>query len=200
MTPPNESSEPFRGRTVVLGVTGSIAAYKAADLASKLHQAGASVRVVLTAAAAQFVAPLTFRAVTHQPVATGLWSDDEAGVAHVGLAERADLLLVAPASANTLAQCAHGLAPDFLSSLYLVTRAPVLFAPAMNGHMWTHPATQANVATLRARGHRFVEPDTGHLACGYIGAGRLAPAEQILAAAAALLSPAVIRRPLTSHP
>jgi phosphopantothenoylcysteine synthetase/decarboxylase len=200
MTSPNESSGHFRDRLVILGVTGSIAAYKAADLASKLHQAGATVRVVLTDSAAKFVTPLTFRAVTHQPVATGLWSDDESGVAHVELADRADLLLVAPASANTLAQCAHGLAPDFLSSLYLVTRAPVLFAPAMNGHMWTHPATQANVATLRARGHHFVEPDTGRLACGYVGAGRLATTEQIMAAATALLARTAIRRPLTSNP
>eukprot|EP01031_Cornospumella_fuschlensis_P003439 gene3439-4277_t len=152
--PATTASSPLAGKTIVLGVTGSIAAYKAADLASKLTQLGAIVRPVLTEGAKKFIAPLTFQAVTHQPVAHELWSeDDPATVAHVNLADRADLLLIAPATAHVLAQFAHGLAPDFLGALYLVNRAPVLFAPAMNGKMWLHAATEANVATLRARGH-----------------------------------------------
>jgi phosphopantothenoylcysteine synthetase/decarboxylase len=183
------SASPLAGKTVVLGVTGSIAAYKAADLASKLTQLGATVRPVLTAGAQKFIAPLTFQAVTHQPVAHELWSeDDPASVAHVALADRADLLLVAPATANTLAQFAHGLAPDFLTALYLVNRAPVLLAPAMNGKMWQHPATQANVAVLRARGHAFIGPEAGMQACGYEGVGRLWPVEGIIAEAERLVS------------
>jgi phosphopantothenoylcysteine synthetase/decarboxylase len=180
---------PLSGKTVILGVTGSIAAYKAADLASKLTQLGAIVRPVLTEGAKKFIAPLTFQSVTHQPVAHELWSeDDPATVAHVNLADRADLLLVAPATANVLAQFAHGLATDFLTALYLVNRAPVLFAPAMNGKMWLHPATQANVATLAARGHAFIGPEAGMQACGYEGVGRLWPAEGIIAAAEKLVA------------
>jgi len=177
------------GKTIVLGVTGSIAAYKAADLASKLTQLGAMVCPVLTEGAKKFITPLTFQSVTHQPVAHELWSeDDPATVAHVNLADRADLLLVAPATANVLAQCALGLAPDFLTALYLVNRAPVLFAPAMNGKMWLHAATQANVAALRARGHAFIGPEEGMQACGYEGVGRLWPVEGIVAEVAKLLA------------
>jgi phosphopantothenoylcysteine decarboxylase len=182
---------PLAGKTILLGVTGSIAAYKAADLASKLTQLGALVRPVLTEGAKKFVTPLTFQAVTHQPVAHELWSEeDPATVAHVALADRADLLIVAPATANVLAQFAHGLAPDFLTALYLVNRAPVLLAPAMNGKMWLHPATQANVATLRARGHAFIGPEAGMQACGYEGVGRLWPVEGIIAEAEKLVAPA----------
>ena len=170
-------------------MTGSIAVYKAADLASKLTQLGAIVQTVITDGAKQFIAPLTFQSVTHQPVAHDLWSeDDPASVAHVHLADSADLLLVAPATANVLAQFAHGLAPDFLSALYLVNRAPVLFAPAMNGKMWLHPATQANVATLRNRGHGFISPEEGMQACGYEGVGRLWPVEGIIAEAERLVA------------
>lgn len=179
------------GKVIVLTVTGSIAAYKAADLASKLTQHGAAVHVVLTAGAQRFVTPLTFQSVTHQPVASDLWAEnDPRVVAHVALADRADLLLIAPASANTLARLAHGLAEDFLGSLYLVSRAPVLVAPAMNGKMWLHPATQANVAALQARGHAFIGPEAGMQACGYEGVGRLWPVEGIIAAAARLLAAA----------
>ena len=167
----------LRGRRVVLGVSGSVAAYKAADLASKLTQAGATVQVVLTAGGARFVTPLTFQAVTHQPVLTGLWQEDDPGViAHVALADHADLLLVAPASADTLARLAGGRAEDFLSALYLVCRAPVLLAPAMNGKMWTHPAgecpdakktrppfhrSRGRQAGLRLRGHRTALAGSG---------------------------------------
>jgi phosphopantothenoylcysteine decarboxylase/phosphopantothenate--cysteine ligase len=193
MATPSDSKKsdrsPLAGKTILLGVTGSIAAYKAADLASKLHQRGATVRVVLTEGAKKFVTALTFQTVTHQPVAQDLWEErDAAGVAHVDLADRADLLLIAPATANTLAQLAHGLADDFLGSLYLVCRAPVLIAPAMNGKMWTHPTTQANVATLQNRGHVFIGPEAGMQACGYEGLGRLWPVEEIMAQAEKLLS------------
>jgi phosphopantothenoylcysteine decarboxylase len=180
--------EAIQGRTIVLAVTGSIAAYKAADLASRLHQLGAKVCPVLTTGAAKFISPLTFQALCHQPVACDPWSEsDPRTVAHVDLADRAELLLVAPASANTLARLTHGLADDFLGALYLVNRAPVLLAPAMNGKMWLHPATQANQAILRNRGHRFVGPDSGMQACGYEGTGRLSPVEEIIAVAAEIL-------------
>lgn len=183
------TASPLAGKTIILGVTGSIAAYKAADLASKLTQLGAVVRPVLTEGAKKFITPLTFQSVTHQPVAHELWSEeDPATVAHVNLADRADLLLVAPATANVLAQFAHGLAPDFLSALYLVNRAPVLLAPAMNGKMWLHAATQANVATLRQRGHAFIGPEAGLQACGYEGVGRLWPVEGIIAEAERLVT------------
>lgn len=186
---PTPSPSPLAGKTIILGVTGSIAAYKAADLASKLAQLGAIVRTVMTDGAKRFIAPLTFQSVTHQPVAHDLWNEaDPAAVAHVHLADSADLLLVAPATANILAQFAHGLAPDFLSALYLVNRAPVLFAPAMNGNMWLHSATQANVATLRNRGHGFIGPEEGMQACGYEGVGRLWPVEGIVAEAERLVA------------
>ena len=173
----------------MLGVTGSIAAYKAADLASKLRQLGAEVWPVMTDAATRFVTPLTLQAVSHHPVAHTLWNEpDAAAVAHVDLADRADLLLVAPATANLIAQFSHGLATDFLSSLYLVCRAPVLIAPAMNGKMWLHPATQANVATLKQRGHEFIGPEEGMLACGYEGVGRLWPVDGIIQQAATILA------------
>lgn len=182
LSAPTENPSVFVGKTIVLGVTGSIAAYKAADLASKLHQRGACVRVVLTEGAKKFVTALTFQAVTHQPVAQDLWDEhDASGVAHVDLADRADLLLIAPATANTIAHLAHGIADDFLGSLYLVCRAPVLIAPAMNGKMWLHPATQTNVELLRQRGHAFIGPEAGMQACGYEGLGRLWPVEGIMA-------------------
>lgn len=177
-------ASPLAGKVIVLGLTGSIAAYKGADLASKLTQLGADVRVVMTEGAKRFVTPLALQAVSHHAVAHDLWAEDDSGsVAHVQLADCADLLLVAPATANTLAQFAHGLAPDFLSSLYLVCRAPVLLAPAMNGKMWLHAATQANVTVLKQRGHEFIGPEEGMLACGYEGVGRLWPVEGIVAAA-----------------
>jgi phosphopantothenoylcysteine decarboxylase/phosphopantothenate--cysteine ligase len=186
---PVSNASPLAGKTIVLGVTGSIAAYKAADLASKLTQRGACVRVVLTEGATKFVTALTFQAVTHQPVAQDLWDErDATGIAHVDLADQADLLLVAPATANTLARLAHGLADDFLGSMYLVCRAPVLIAPAMNGKMWQHPAMQENVETLTRRGHVFIGPEAGMQACGYEGVGRLWPVDGILAEAEKILA------------
>lgn len=186
--PPPLGPAALKGKVIVLGITGSIAAYKAADLASQLRQHGAEVWPVMTDAARRFVTPLTLQAVSHHPVAHDLWLESEAAsVGHVALADRADLLLVAPATANVIAQFAHGLATDFLTSLYLVCRAPVLVAPAMNGQMWLHPATQTNVATLRQRGHHFIGPEEGMLACGYEGVGRLWPVGEIIARAAHLL-------------
>jgi phosphopantothenoylcysteine synthetase/decarboxylase len=177
------------GRTVVLGVCGSIAAYRAADLASQLTQAGAQVYPVLTAEAARLVSPLTLSTLARHPAAVDLWEEGKGWQpGHIELADSADLFLVAPATAHTLACFAHGLAPDLLTSLYLATEAPVLLAPAMNGKMLAHPATAANLTTLRARGHAFVEPAEGMLACGYEGTGKLAPVEEILASAGRLLA------------
>jgi len=183
-------------KRIILGVTGSIAAYKAADLASQLRKRGAEVFPVMTVAAQKFITPLTLQTLARHPVITSLWHENADGAAgaaawqpsHVELADAADLLLVAPATADIIAQFAHGLAPDFLSSLHLVCRAPVLIAPAMNAKMWTHPATLANVATLKTRGAHFIGPDAGMLACGYEGPGRLAPLEAILARAEQLLA------------
>lgn len=167
-------------RRVILGVTGSIAAAKAAELASLLTKGGVEVDVVMTAEAQRFVTPLTFTALTRRPVVTDLWDESLGGrPTHIELADAADLVLVAPATAHLMAQHAHGLAPDALTAILLATRAPVWIAPAMNGHMWSHPATQANVALLRERGVEFIGPDRGMLACGYEGLGRLWPVEEI---------------------
>ena len=170
------------GKRIILGVTGSIAAYKAAELTSQLRKRGADVFPVMTQGAQKFITPLTLQTLARQPVASDLWNEGNGWQpGHIELADKADLLVVAPATADVIAQFAHGLAPDFLSSLYLVCRAPVLIAPAMNGKMWTHPATEANAATLRARGTQFIGPEEGMLACGYEGIGRLWPVEGILA-------------------
>jgi phosphopantothenoylcysteine decarboxylase/phosphopantothenate--cysteine ligase len=182
------TSKPMNGKCVILGVTGSIAAYKAADLASKLVAGGAQVHVVMTDAASRIVAPITLQTLSRNPVHCDMWqSADRWQPGHIELADKADLLVVAPATANTIAQFAHGLAPDLLSNIYLATRAPVLIAPAMNGKMLSHPATQANITTLRGRGHHFIEPASGMLACGYEGKGKLAAVEDIFSAIAGLL-------------
>ncbi len=171
----------LKGKHVVLGVTGSIAAYKAADLASKLTQAGALVDVIMTREAMAFVTPLTFRSLTHRPVARELFDpDSEAAVEHVALAQGADVIVVAPATANVLAKLAHGLADDLLTCTVLATAAPLVVAPAMDGHMWEHPATVHNLAVLRERGATIVGPGTGHLASGLTGAGRLAEVPEIM--------------------
>lgn len=176
--------QPLQGRTIVLGVTGSIAAYKSADITGRLVEAGAEVFPVLTAEARRFVQPLTLRTLARNPAASDLWAEEEGWQpGHIDLADRADLLLVAPATAHCLALFAHGLAPDLLSSIHLATEAPVLLAPAMNGKMLAHAATRANIALLRERGYRFVEPDSGMLACGYAGRGKLASVERVVAAA-----------------
>ena len=168
----------------MLGVSGGIAAYKAAELASTLVQAGATVDVVMTNGARQFVQSLTFVGITHRSVHSGIfegWDNGETG--HVSLAAEADLLLIAPATANTIARIVHGLADDTLSTVALATAAPIVVAPAMEHHMWHHPATQANVETLRQRGVTFVGPTHGRLASGASGDGRLAPTVDIVATA-----------------
>ena len=175
---------------IVLGVTGSIAAHKAADLASLLTKAKCDVRVVMTADAQQFITPLPFKTLTRNPVVTNLYDEDEGWKpAHISLADEADLLVIAPATANVIAKLAHGLADDALGciALALNPKAKILVAPAMNGKMWLHPATQANVATLKKRGVEFIGPDEGMLSCGYEGVGRLWPVEKISEGALKLL-------------
>ena len=174
---------------IILGITGSIAAYKAADLASQLVKQGHDVHAVMTRSATEFITPLTLQTLTRQPVVVSLEDEKQAWKpGHIDLADQADLFLVAPATANVIGNFAAGLAPDPLSSVYLaLPRAtPVLIAPAMNGKMWLHPATQRNVAQLKEDGCQFIGPAEGGLACGYEGLGRLAPLEEILAAIAAL--------------
>jgi len=173
---------------VALGVTGGISAYKAVEVTRLLQKAGHEVAVTMTRAARRFVAPLTFEAITQRPVITSQWTPGaNADIEHIALATDAALVLVAPATANTIARAAHGIADDFLTSLLLATRSPVLMAPAMNTHMYDHPATQANLQTLRQRGVHLVEPGEGYLACGWVGKGRLAEPDVIVAAARALL-------------
>ncbi len=178
------------GKTVVLGVTGSIAAHRAVDLASQLTKAGAVVQVVMTADAQRFVTALPFKTLTRRPVVTDLYDETEGWQpAHIRLADEADLFLVAPATANFLAKMALGLADDALSciALALNPQARILVAPAMNGKMWQHPATQQNAATLRARGVAFIGPEEGMLACGYEGIGRMWGVEKIAARALEML-------------
>jgi len=180
----------LEGRELVLGVTGSIAAYKAVYLLRELRRAGASVTVVMTPHAQEFVAPLTFRTLSGRPVLSNLFDPREpAAVEHVALAERADLVVVAPATANALARAALGLADDFLGTLLLASRAPLLFAPAMDGDMWTHPAVQSHVATLRARGATVMEPGHGDLASGLTGHGRFPEVADLVETAARLVWP-----------
>ena len=165
------------GKRIILGVTGSIAVYKAVDLASKLTQAGALVDVIMTEAARRFVAPISFESVTGRPVYTTMWATDAGAlpthIAHVGLGEGADLLVIAPITAHTIARLAHGLADDLLAVTALAARCPLLLAPAMDGGMYAHPATQANLDTLRARGVMVIEPEEGRFASGLTGKGRL---------------------------
>jgi phosphopantothenoylcysteine decarboxylase/phosphopantothenate--cysteine ligase len=180
----------FEGKHILLGVTGSIAAYKAADIASKLTQSGAEVDVVLTEHARRFVTEVTFRAITRRPVLIDLFDEpEERQIAHIHLAKRADVLLIAPATANILAKLAVGIADDLLTTLALATQAKMVIAPAMNTVMWQHPATQHNVRVLEERGAHFVYPAEGMLACGDVGAGKLADTPVILAAVEQVLNP-----------
>ena len=173
---------------VALGVTGGIAAYKAAETVRLLQDRGLSVQVIMTRSAQEFVKPLTFAALSGEKVITGMFSGAgeqanlESAIEHIAVAQAIDAQLVAPATADIIAQFAQGIASDFLTTLYLATTAPVVIAPAMNVNMWEHPATQANLAVLRSRGVRIVEPGTGYLACGMTGSGRLAENEAIVAA------------------
>ena len=171
---------------VTVGVSGGIAAYKAAELVRALQRRAQEVHVVMTESATRFIQPLTFAALTGHKVVTSLWDENEAAedqsdssIEHIGEAQWTEALVVAPATANTLAKFAHGIADDFLTTMYLATTAPVLVAPAMNVNMWQHPATVANLELLRQRGVRVIEPGTGDLACGMVGAGRMAEPEAI---------------------
>src|ERR1035438_8510518 len=166
---------------MILGVGGGIAAYKSAELARLLMQQGHSVQAVMTDAAQRFVTPMTFAALTGRKVLTDLFAIENA-IGHIGTAQENDLLVVAPATADVLAKLAHGLAGDFLSTLYLAFTGPVLLAPAMNVNMWQHPATRESVETLKRRGNRVIEPGSGYLACGMTGPGRMAEPEEIAAA------------------
>jgi len=180
------------GKFVILGVTGSIAACKAVDLASLLVKGGAEVHVIMTADAQHFVTPLPFKTLSRHPVVTDLYDEEEGWKpAHVELADQADLLLIAPATANTIAKLAHGLADDALSctALALNPNARLVIAPAMNGKMWLHPATQHNVRILQERGAEFIGPDKGMLSCGYEGIGRLWPVDDISKRVLTLLGP-----------
>jgi len=171
-------------KKIVLGVTGSIAAHKAADLASLLTKQGCDLRVVMTADALHFITSLPFKTLSRHAVVTNLYDEDEGWQpTHIKLADEADLLLIAPATANLIAKLAHGIADDALTciALALNTEAKTLIAPAMNGKMWSHPATQQNVATLKARGAEFIGPEEGLLSCGYEGLGRLWPVERVAA-------------------
>lgn len=172
----------LKEKRIILGVSGSIAAYKAADITSRLTKLDADVFCVLTESAARLIGPITLQTLSRNPVSVNLWDEDKGWQpGHIELADKADLLVVAPATANTLANFAHGLAPDLLSSIYLATPAHVMLAPAMNGKMLQHPATQANLHTLRQRGHTLIEPQKdGMLACGYEGEGKLATVDTII--------------------
>ncbi|MHB8049645.1 MAG: bifunctional phosphopantothenoylcysteine decarboxylase/phosphopantothenate--cysteine ligase CoaBC [Coriobacteriia bacterium] len=174
--------ERHQATTVLVGVTGGIAAYKSCELVRTLIKRGYRVKVVMTEAATEFVTPLTFRTLTNEPVAVSLWEDDpSAPVHHISLAEEADVFVIAPCTANVIAKIAHGRADDLLTTSALATEAPIVIAPAMNVHMWRDEMTQANVEALRARGVVFIEPTAGELACGDVGEGRLAPVEEIAA-------------------
>ena len=179
-----------RIKNIVLGVTGSIAAYKAADLTSRLTKQGADVNVVMTADALRFITPLVFKTLSRHPVVTDLYDEEEGWKpTHIRLADEADLLLIAPATANNIAKLSHGIADDALTciALALNPKANLLMAPAMNGKMWLHPATQQNVAVLKARRVEFIGPEEGMLSCGYEGLGRLWEVEKIAARALELL-------------
>ena len=176
---------------VALGVTGGVGAYKAVEVCRGLQKRGHEVVAVMTRSAARFVGPVTFEAITRRPVITSQWRPGmNADIEHIAIADRIALLLVAPCTANVIGKFANGIADDFLSSLYLATKAPVLLAPAMNTNMLAHDAVQRNLETLSARGVRFVEPGEGYLACGWIGKGRLAEPAEIVEAAERLLGPA----------
>jgi phosphopantothenoylcysteine synthetase/decarboxylase len=167
-------------KSIVLGVTGSIAAYKSAELASLLVKQGHDIHVVMTRDATEFITPLTLQTLSKNPVTTSFYDEKQSWhPGHIALADRADLLLVAPATAHFIAEMAHGLAGHPLAAIALATRAPILLAPAMNGKMWKHAATKENVATLGARGVEFIGPEAGLLACGYEGLGRLWKVDEI---------------------
>ena len=188
----------LRNRRIVLGVTGGIAAYKAAELVRELVRAEAQVHVVMTQSAQAFITPLTFQTLSGNPVITELFSlIEESEIGHISLADKAEVLAIAPATANIIGKIAGGIADDMLSTIIMATKAPVLLAPAMNVHMWENPICQENIAKLRSRGYHFIDPETGELACGYEGKGRLAEVSAIVEEICALLSPQDFSRETT---
>jgi len=177
----DHENDVLAGKVICLGVTGSIACYKSADLTSELRKLGAEVYVVMTDSAQKFVSALTFSTLSRNPVSVSLWEEGQSWQpGHIELADQSDLLLVAPAAANAISNFAHGNCPDLLSNLYLATTAPVILAPAMNGKMFEHQATQANIDILKGRGVEIVDPVEGELACGYVGLGKMASVSKIL--------------------
>src|SRR3954464_7118929 len=179
---PSTPATPLKGREIVVAVCGGIAAYKVADVVSKLVQQGAGVTVCMTEEAQKFVTPLTFEALSGRPVRTGTFSLVEASdPQHISLTERADLMLVAPATTNVIAKVAHGLTDDLVSLMVCAAACPVVFAPAMNNRMWAHPIATENVAKLKSIGYRFIAPEPGWLACRNVGPGRLSEPGKIVA-------------------
>lgn len=175
-------------QTIVLGVTGGIAAYKAVEVVRRLVANGAEVLVIMTEHATRFVTPLTFQTVSGNPVYTNMFAEPRRwNVEHIALAERANVLAVVPATANIIGKVAHGIADDYLSTVIMATRAPVMFAPAMNSNMYTNPIVQDNIARLKHHGYHILEPDAGELACGTAGPGRLPEPQRIVEAIAGLL-------------
>ncbi len=188
MAAPNNSMQ-LEGKTILLGITGGIAAYKSCNIVRLLQKRGARVKVVMSEHAAKFVGPLTFRALTNEPVAVGLFDDPSDPIHHISLAQEPDLVVVAPATANIIAKMANGFADDLISTTLLATPRPIVIAPAMNSGMWKAPATQANMATLRERGVHAVGPGSGYLACGDVDTGRMSEPEDIVEAICEVLNP-----------
>ncbi|MHC4884666.1 MAG: flavoprotein [Planctomycetota bacterium] len=185
---PTDQDRPLEGLTITLGVTGSIAAFKAVELAGLLVKAGAEVPVILTESAQKFIQPLSFEAITHRPVYTGMFAPHTLEPCHISLAERSAAMVIAPVTANTIAKLALGLADDLLPAVAMATRAPLLLGPAMNDGMWTHPATATNTQTLIDRGVTFVGPEEGRLASGKIAStGRFSPPTEIFKAVCQLI-------------
>lgn len=178
----------LKGKKILIGVTGGIAAYKAAEIVSQLSQKGADVKVIMTKAATEFVTPLTFQTLSHNPVYIEMFSGYEVNPKHISLADEADLLLIAPATANIIGKIAHGIADDLLSTVVMSVKCPVLIAPAMNDNMYKNPIVQDNIKRLKKLGYKFIPPEKGHLACQKIAEGRLASIETIINSILRILS------------
>ena len=192
-----QTTQSLKGREIIVGVCGGIAAYKVADIVSKLVQLGAGVTVVMTDAAQKFVTPLTFEALSGRQVLTNTWQQVDPGdTQHIKLTERADLMLIAPATTNMIAKVACGLTDDLLSLLICASACPVAFAPSMNDRMWANPIAQANVAKLKQHGYTFIGPEAGWLACRNVGAGRLADTQKIIDDVVRMLQPVSNNAPL----
>ncbi|QQR79584.1 MAG: bifunctional phosphopantothenoylcysteine decarboxylase/phosphopantothenate--cysteine ligase CoaBC [Deltaproteobacteria bacterium] len=179
----------LKNKTIVLGVTGGIAAYKSAEIIRSCVQKGADIHVMMTRAAKEFITPLTLQTLSGHPVHSELFDlTQEQEIGHISLADRADIIVIAPATADIIAKTAHGICDDLITTVLCATQAPVLFSPAMNVHMWENPITQENVKKLQKHGYHFLEPATGDLACGYTGKGRLPDPEKILEAISKIVS------------